>query len=69
MPFDYQTVHYRSLERRSVVITGGASGIGEEMVKAFVAQGSRVSFIDIDTDKRRGFGLGHRRFVPRMRCD
>ena len=33
---------------RSVVITGGASGIGEEMVKAFVAQGARVSFIDID---------------------
>lgn len=48
MPFDYQTVHYRSLEGRSVVITGGASGIGEEMVKAFVAQGSRVSFVDID---------------------
>ena len=52
MPFDYQTVLYRSLEKRSVVITGGASGLGEEMVKAFVAQGSRVSFIDIDTDRK-----------------
>jgi len=51
MPFDYTTVQYRSLEGRSVVITGGASGIGEEMVRAFVAQGSRVSFIDIDGDR------------------
>ena len=50
MAFDYKAVHYRSLESRSVVITGGASGIGEEMVRAFVAQGSRVSFIDIARD-------------------
>jgi NAD(P)-dependent dehydrogenase (short-subunit alcohol dehydrogenase family) len=51
MSFDYTTVRYRSLEGRSVVITGGASGIGEEMVKAFVAQGARVCFIDIDTER------------------
>jgi NAD(P)-dependent dehydrogenase (short-subunit alcohol dehydrogenase family) len=50
MPFDYTSVQYRSLEGRSVVITGGASGIGEEMVRAFVAQGSRVSFIDINRE-------------------
>jgi NAD(P)-dependent dehydrogenase (short-subunit alcohol dehydrogenase family) len=47
MAFDYMTVQYRSLQDRSVVITGGASGIGEEMVRAFAAQGARVSFIDI----------------------
>lgn len=47
MSFDYTSVQYRSLQNRSVVITGGAAGIGEEMVKAFVAQGARVSFIDI----------------------
>jgi NAD(P)-dependent dehydrogenase (short-subunit alcohol dehydrogenase family) len=47
MSFDYSTVHYRSLAGRSVVVTGGASGIGEEMVRAFIAQGARVSFIDI----------------------
>jgi NAD(P)-dependent dehydrogenase (short-subunit alcohol dehydrogenase family) len=51
MSFDYTTVQYRSLENRLVVITGGASGIGEEMVRAFVAQGSRVSFLDIDADR------------------
>ena len=47
------TVQYRSLQDRSVVITGGASGIGEEIVRAFAAQGARVSFIDIAT------GAGH----------
>ncbi|WP_040638417.1 SDR family NAD(P)-dependent oxidoreductase [Microvirga lotononidis] len=47
MASDYTTVQYHSLQGRSVVITGGASGIGEEMVKAFVSQGARVSFIDI----------------------
>ncbi|WP_201861544.1 SDR family NAD(P)-dependent oxidoreductase [Microvirga soli] len=50
MSFDYSTAQYRSLDGRSVVVTGGASGIGEEMVKAFVAQGARVSFIDIAKD-------------------
>jgi NAD(P)-dependent dehydrogenase (short-subunit alcohol dehydrogenase family) len=48
MSYDYTSVHYRSLENRSVVITGGASGIGEAMVKAFVSQGARVSFLDIN---------------------
>ncbi len=42
------TVHYHSLENRSVLVTGGASGIGAEMVRRFQAQGARVSFIDID---------------------
>jgi NAD(P)-dependent dehydrogenase (short-subunit alcohol dehydrogenase family) len=44
----YDTVRYASLAGRNVLITGGASGIGAEMVKAFAAQGSVVSFIDID---------------------
>jgi NAD(P)-dependent dehydrogenase (short-subunit alcohol dehydrogenase family) len=43
-----KTVHYNSLEHRGVLITGGASGIGAEMVRRFLAQGARVSFIDID---------------------
>jgi len=48
MPSTYDTVRYASLEGRAVLITGGASGIGAEMVKAFSAQGANVSFIDID---------------------
>ncbi|MGO9935233.1 MAG: SDR family NAD(P)-dependent oxidoreductase [Steroidobacteraceae bacterium] len=46
----FATVKYRSLEDRSVLITGGASGIGASLVQAFVEQGSRVSFLDIDVD-------------------
>lgn len=44
----YGSVSYHSLENRRVLITGGASGIGEEMVRAFVAQGARVAFLDIN---------------------
>ena len=39
---------YSSLRGVGVVITGGASGIGAEMVRRFVAQGALVSFLDID---------------------
>lgn len=45
---DYDSVRYASLAGRNVLVTGGASGIGAEMVKAFASQGSAVSFIDID---------------------
>lgn len=44
----YGSVSYRSLQNRRVLITGGASGIGEEMVRAFVSQGSSVAFLDIN---------------------
>lgn len=36
--------HYASLSRRTVFISGGSSGIGAELVRAFAAQGSRVAF-------------------------
>jgi D-xylose 1-dehydrogenase len=39
---------YPSLQDRIVLITGGASGIGAEMVAQFSAQGSRVAFLDFD---------------------
>lgn len=48
MTNDYGTVSYACLRDRSVLVTGGASGIGAEMVRAFAAQGARVAFIDID---------------------
>ncbi|WP_439410000.1 SDR family NAD(P)-dependent oxidoreductase [Bradyrhizobium sp. DASA03076] len=40
---------YADLANRVVVITGGASGIGAAFTRAFAAQGSRVAFLDIDT--------------------
>ena len=39
---------YPSLQARVVLITGGATGIGATLVEAFVAQGAKVGFIDID---------------------
>jgi NAD(P)-dependent dehydrogenase (short-subunit alcohol dehydrogenase family) len=37
---------YAGLEGRLVIITGGASGIGESFVRAFAGQGARVAFLD-----------------------
>ncbi len=44
---------YPSLAGRSVIITGGASGIGAELVAGFAAQGARVGFLDRDEDGAR----------------
>jgi D-xylose 1-dehydrogenase len=41
---------YPSLRERSVLITGGASGIGAEFVEAFCEQGSKVGFVDFDAE-------------------
>lgn len=38
---------YPSLRDRPVFVTGGASGIGAAIVRAFVEQGSKVAFVDI----------------------
>lgn len=40
---------YPSLAGRSVVVTGGATGIGAELVAHFAHQGARVTFLDLDT--------------------
>ncbi|MDM0114525.1 SDR family oxidoreductase [Variovorax sp. J22R133] len=42
------SAQYPSLSDRSVLITGGATGIGATLVESFVAQGARVAFVDID---------------------
>jgi D-xylose 1-dehydrogenase len=42
--------HYPSLKGRAVIVTGGATGIGESLVTHFARQGSRVAFLDIEDE-------------------
>jgi NAD(P)-dependent dehydrogenase (short-subunit alcohol dehydrogenase family) len=44
---DGQFATYPSLKGRIVLVTGGATGIGESMVRHFARQGSKVAFLDI----------------------
>ncbi len=43
-----QFAQYPSLNGKSVFITGGASGIGADLVRAFADQGAKVGFVDLD---------------------
>jgi NAD(P)-dependent dehydrogenase (short-subunit alcohol dehydrogenase family) len=42
--------NYPSLADRTVLITGGATGIGAAFVEAFARQGARVAFLDVDNE-------------------
>jgi len=68
MASTYGDVAYRSLNGRSVLITGGASGIGAELVRAFVAQQARVTFLDID-DAAAGAVVNELPSASYRRCD
>lgn len=46
-----QTARYPSLVGMPVVISGGASGIGEALVRNFAAQGAKVGFVDIQDER------------------
>ena len=35
---------------KNILITGGASGIGKEIVKGFAEQGSNVAFLDLNVE-------------------
>ena len=41
---------YPSLQDRVVIVTGGASGIGEAMVEEFARQGAAVCFLDVQDE-------------------
>ncbi len=58
---------YPSLEGKVIVVTGGASGIGAEIVRAFAGQGARVGFIDLDV--ARGAALAQEIGAAFEACD
>ena len=63
---------YPSLQGKTVVVTGGGSGIGRAVSEAFVRQRARVFFLDIaDEDSRQlERGLDGAEVPPRyVRCD
>lgn len=41
---------YPSLRQRRVLVTGGASGIGATITRAFAAQGAHVGFVDMNAE-------------------
>ncbi|GAA2828503.1 SDR family oxidoreductase [Aminobacter aminovorans] len=44
---DITMATYPSLVGRAVLVSGGATGIGEALVRSFVAQGAKVGFVDL----------------------
>lgn len=62
---------YPSLQGRTVLVTGGGSGIGESIVRHFLDQGSKVGFLDIDEASSRALlrDLGDDRPAHYERCD
>jgi NAD(P)-dependent dehydrogenase (short-subunit alcohol dehydrogenase family) len=66
------TARYPSLHGVPVVISGGASGIGESLVRRFAEQGAKVGFVDIQAERGDALAqelgsLGHT--VRFARCD
>ena len=41
---------FPSLRDKTVLVTGGAQGIGAEIVRAFANQGAKVGFLDLDSE-------------------
>jgi NAD(P)-dependent dehydrogenase (short-subunit alcohol dehydrogenase family) len=44
---------YPDLANKTVIVTGGGSGIGKAIVRRFAAQGSKTAFIDIKQEESR----------------
>ena len=60
---------YPSLEGKSVIVTGGASGIGAATVAAFAAQGAKVGFLDRDAESAAALKDGTDGTVDYELCD
>ncbi len=60
---------YPSLKGKTVLVTGGASGIGAEIVRAFAAQGAKVGFLDRDSEGAAVLASGIEGVVEHETCD
>ena len=60
---------YPSLEGRRVLITGGASGIGAEIVRGFARNGAQVTMLDIDREAGEAVAQQHAPHVRFVECD
>lgn len=58
---------YASLNGRTVVITGGASGIGAAFVRGFIENGAKVAFLDLQ--EAAGTALADDLGAMFVRCD
>ena len=59
---------YPSLKDKTIYVTGGASGIGAEIVRGFAEQGARVGFVDLDEKGGKALAAEHEN-VAFARCD
>jgi len=59
---------YPSLADKVVYVTGGASGIGAEIVSAFAEQGARVGFVDMDAETSAALCAAHENVTHEI-CD
>ena len=60
---------FPSLRDKTVLVTGGAQGIGSEIVRAFVSQGARVGFIDMDSEGSAALASSVAGIVDYETCD
>ena len=61
--------NYPSLAGKTVFVTGGASGIGAEIVSAFASQGAKVGFVDLDAKAGAATAAGLKGKIAFETCD
>jgi NAD(P)-dependent dehydrogenase (short-subunit alcohol dehydrogenase family) len=68
---DVTYANYPSLKDKTVFISGGASGIGESIVRHFVEQGAKVGFIDIVDEAAKALiaDIGSKAKIHYEHCD